>query len=492
MPPNHKFSRYFRIILNALPVAVFCKKPESSVIWANNAAREQLSLCHRNGIVSQKSLQNLPLSAANNRQPSDRVLSPLLQALNNPASQQTRCLYHTQPLMLFSQQVKLPEAFILLSLIPETPAETGKRQTEAEEALAFDKLMSLISAQLINVNVSDLDLHVNEALTTLGEASKTDRCYIFLFDEKQQEMSNHYEWVKPGITSYKNKLQHIPFSRFPYFYQKVMADYTFVINCPQDLPTEASKEKQVFLPRNIQSLLCSALRADNTVIGFIGCDMATHTRQWSRNDLRRLKLTGDMIANAIQNVNYRLSLQHIQQALLLSNQKLQTQVAQDGLTGIANRRHFDEKLQQEIQRSARSQTVLSLVMLDIDLFKAYNDHYGHQSGDLALKQVAHVLKHLARRQGEIAARYGGEEFALILPGTDHQTCLKIAEKARRAIQALQIPHDKSEVSAYLTASIGCYSCIATKNTKASQLIAQADDALYRAKHSGRNNVQINT
>jgi diguanylate cyclase (GGDEF)-like protein len=118
----------------------------------------------------------------------------------------------------------------------------------------------------------------------------------------------------------------------------------------------------------------------------------------------------------------------------------------DGLTGIPNRRHFDEFLAKEWNRAVRSESPLSLIMIDIDHFKPYNDHYGHQKGDLCLQQIASILEEHSRREGDLAARYGGEEFALVLPETTLSNAALNAEKIRTAIEKRAIPHDASEVS----------------------------------------------
>ncbi|WNO59391.1 diguanylate cyclase [Rheinheimera sp. MMS21-TC3] len=171
-----------------------------------------------------------------------------------------------------------------------------------------------------------------------------------------------------------------------------------------------------------------------------------------------------MIANTLQSVAYRQSLHSMQQQLLLANADLQQQAMQDGLTGIANRRRFDQCLQQELQRSARSNTPLSLVMLDIDRFKLYNDYYGHQTGDDALKTLANCLSEVLKRQGDIAARYGGEEFALILPDSSLEDAMNVSKKIQQLLQEAAIEHKHSDVSKLLTVSIGCCSLIADIKT----------------------------
>ena len=128
-------------------------------------------------------------------------------------------------------------------------------------------------------------------------------------------------------------------------------------------------------------------------------------------------------------------------------------------------------------------------MLDIDCFKAYNDFYGHQAGDNALKQVAQLLQQLCRRQGELAARYGGEEFALILPGATAKDCSQIAHQIQQALEKQAIAHEQSSVSKLLTLSIGCHTFTGDTSSDCEQLIAAADKALYQAKTLGRNQIQ---
>lgn len=159
----------------------------------------------------------------------------------------------------------------------------------------------------------------------------------------------------------------------------------------------------------------------------------------------------------------------------------------DALTGIANRRHLEESLDYEWRRAVRSMTPLSLLMVDIDWFKALNDHYGHQYGDDCLRQVASTFADTLKRAGDLAARYGGEEFAVVLPSTELAGAASIAEEIRSRVEQLQIPHEPSEVG-IVTVSVGAATCVPTDSTAAAVLVDLADRALYQAKHSGRNRV----
>jgi diguanylate cyclase (GGDEF)-like protein len=176
-----------------------------------------------------------------------------------------------------------------------------------------------------------------------------------------------------------------------------------------------------------------------------------------------------------------------QQDLEASNSHLQQLLRSDGLTGIANRRHFDQRLSEEFRRAERGAYPLALLMLDIDAFKQYNDTYGHQAGDETLTKVAQTLAIFARRPGDVAARYGGEEFALILPGSSEAHALAVAEEVVLNVFEQGLPHKSSRVSDRITVSIGVASAQPGVSIKdPAELVANADQALYFAKGAGRN------
>jgi diguanylate cyclase (GGDEF)-like protein len=169
-----------------------------------------------------------------------------------------------------------------------------------------------------------------------------------------------------------------------------------------------------------------------------------------------------------------------------ANHELKRLATFDGLTQVANRRHFDEYLQQEWQRMQREQDSLALILCDIDFFKAYNDTYGHQIGDDCLRQVAQALQRSAKRSVDLAARYGGEEFALILPNTDLEGAEQVARDIQLEIQSIAIPHRKSKVGEIITVSMGVATTVPVPFIAPQMLIEAADRALYQAKDEGRN------
>ena len=169
---------------------------------------------------------------------------------------------------------------------------------------------------------------------------------------------------------------------------------------------------------------------------------------------------------------------------------LREQSISDGLTGIANRRHFDQAIEKEQRRAKRSGVPLSMLMIDIDFFKAYNDHYGHQQGDDTLIRVAGALAARLKRPPDLIARYGGEEFAVILPDMDSAGAAGIAETMRRCVAQLAIPHAAAQGEPQVTVSIGVATQAPNNPLEVAELIGAADRALYEAKRGGRNQVAV--
>ena len=172
--------------------------------------------------------------------------------------------------------------------------------------------------------------------------------------------------------------------------------------------------------------------------------------------------------------------------LATANRELEKLSRQDGLTGIANRRYFDSYLLTEARRGAREKAPVSLILSDVDHFKAFNDCYGHQAGDDCLRRVAAALSSAGRRPADLAARYGGEEFAMVLPGTVLDGAVDVAQAVSRVIDGLAIPHERSAVERRVTLSQGIVSLTPEKETSSEDLIQRADQALYLAKQQGRN------
>lgn len=206
-------------------------------------------------------------------------------------------------------------------------------------------------------------------------------------------------------------------------------------------------------------------------------------RQWSQLEVELLSSLAAQLAIAIKQAE-------LYQQLQAANLKLERLATSDELTQLANRRRFDQYLETEWRRQLREQTPLSLILCDIDYFKSYNDTYGHPGGDECLRQVARAIGDAVHRPADLVARYGGEEFAVILPNTKIQGAVQVAERIGFKIAALRLPHAGSQVSQYVTLSLGVASVVPASESGAEILIAASDQALYQAKRLGRDRIQL--
>jgi diguanylate cyclase (GGDEF)-like protein len=242
---------------------------------------------------------------------------------------------------------------------------------------------------------------------------------------------------------------------------------------------------QQALVSNFPSLLSQTLNKAPFALYSTPTDEAAQTRMQQAVAVIPLKVA-NLGRHCLIQINDVSAAVAREKLLLEQALELRSQTFSDGLTGIANRRHFDINIDKEMRRAKRTGTDLSLALIDIDYFKAYNDHYGHQQGDDCLIRVAKALSDAVRRPGDLVARYGGEEFAIIMPETNAMNAAQIMEAIRLRIAALAIEHEHSIVTRHITVSIG----VATRNTdspiEVTELIGQADRALYQAKGNGRN------
>lgn len=194
------------------------------------------------------------------------------------------------------------------------------------------------------------------------------------------------------------------------------------------------------------------------------------------------------VKNHLELKRQRDRLEQLSLELEGKNRQLEILARQDCLTGLANRRFFDEALNAEVKRAIRSGKPLSLILCDIDFFKPYNDHYGHLAGDDCLRIIGALLRRLFQRGGDLPARYGGEEFAVILPNTPADSAMLLSEALCREIKALSIPHACSSVAEVVTISVGVVSSKVSRALDMAWFTGQADAALYCSKKNGRNRV----
>lgn len=199
---------------------------------------------------------------------------------------------------------------------------------------------------------------------------------------------------------------------------------------------------------------------------------------------------GNSLALIIETESQKYELEELKKSLEMLTAKLERLSVIDGLTNIANRRHFDNFLDFSWRCAMRDSQTLSILMIDVDHFKLFNDNYGHQKGDECLKKVAETLGRFGSRAKDLVARYGGEEFAYILANTTKFHLLNMGENIRQAIEDLNIPHGFSAVSDRVTISVGASICIPTRDLTHGLLVQAADQGLYQAKRGGRNSVRF--
>ncbi len=249
----------------------------------------------------------------------------------------------------------------------------------------------------------------------------------------------------------------------------------------EDIETAGLSPCHVDLLRSLQikaNLVVPILQQDN-LWGLLIAHQCLNTRQWQQSEVNLLNQLAGQAAIAIQQSELYHKLQQ-------ANQELQRLASSDGLTQVANRRCFDETLKVEWQRLAREQASLSLIFCDVDCFKLYNDTHGHLAGDDALRHVAKTISQTVKRPADLVARYGGEEFAVILPNTGVEGAIIIAREIQTNVSALQLPHPNSQVSKFITLSLGVATITPDHQLSAATLIAAADQGLYKAKAQGRN------
>jgi len=211
-------------------------------------------------------------------------------------------------------------------------------------------------------------------------------------------------------------------------------------------------------------------------------DIPMFDGRWLR---QRTRLAAD--GSALVVVSDITSMKHSEERLTQLAMKMKGLADTDALTGIANRRVFNEAISEEFARARRAESALSLLLIDVDHFKAYNDTYGHLEGDNCLRMIGEVLRSIAKRPCDLAARFGGEEFAILLPGTDRDGAVRLAKMLRSALHRRAIPHSESSKT-IVTVSIGVANILDRFATPA-ELVAAADRALYAAKKHGRDRIE---
>lgn len=405
----------------------------------------------------------------------DNELSELARAFRSMSSNINRHLAERQTIEteLASHRDQLAE------LVTE-------RTKELNQLLSFQQLIAAISTRFINIPLQDIDQATDMALGEIGRFMQVERCYLISFSDDWLVNTVH-EWCASGIQPTTHTLLGQSMLQRNWAWQQLQRFGLLSLDALADIPASAQQERQELEAHQIQSLFMLRIDHMGRPVGLFGCDMVSGPRRWQSKEQQQARLLGETLANTIIRRQQLQALSSTQQQLRNANADLARMAFSDGLTGIANRRYFDEQLTQYFQQASTEASPLSVLQIDIDYFKQFNDSYGHLAGDQCLRQVAQCIQAQLPEVQDLAARVGGEEFGVLLPGRNSEQARALAENMRNAIWQLAIAHRKSSTGDRVTISIG----VATLNERHDgeyMLMRDADRALYQAKNQGRNQV----
>ena len=338
-----------------------------------------------------------------------------------------------------------------------------------------------------------IDSLLQKLMTIFIENAGAEQGYLLI---PSMEDTEHWMIVaQASVLDQQARLERIPMETASTVCEAVVR---YVIRTRQSLTLDDALQDDAFgndpyvHRQRVRSVLCLPLLAQNQLKAVLYLENNKLTGAFLAGRVEILNMLAAQAAIAIENAqlyeNLERQVAERTRELSEANRRLQQLSDCDGLTGIANRRKFDAVWEVEWQRAARQALPVAIAMIDVDHFKAFNDHYGHQAGDVCLQQVAQALAATAQRSSDLVARYGGEEFVVVLPNLSAQQSLHIAERLRAAVEDLGIAHIGNSAAPVVTISIGVAWRTQGLNDPSSELLAEADALLYQAKNQGRNRV----
>ena len=371
-----------------------------------------------------------------------------------------------------------------------TLADAMNRAREQAEPRA-DELAALNRVALALTNVSDLGLSLSMVARELTQVFKTRGSTITLIDEARQDAHVVAEYfTDPALPSVIGLPVPLETPAWAVLDRERRA---IIIDHPGDDPA-LGDVRQVMRQRGVSQLLVAPLVFRDVLIGNVSVSHEPG-RTFAANEVMLAQTLAGSVAQAVENARLfgaaekaRQEAEAMSRRLEAANQELARLSRTDALTGLANRRHFQEVAGNEWRRAQRTGESIAVLMIDVDLFKAYNDRHGHQKGDECLERTSAALRGALGRAADFLARYGGEEFVAILPGASEDEACRQAERLREHVRALAIPHETSSVAPVVTVSIGCAAMVPQPESSSEMLIAAADAALYDAKRGGRDRV----
>lgn len=363
-------------------------------------------------------------------------------------------------------------------------AEVAQRTGESLYLSGFLHMLSKEAERYLNLHLDCAEFGLEQTLSQTGVLLGLDSLMAVCFADGVLE-EEVYLWhrdgrlVRDGLLSGAREL-------YPLSANELNHQPVFILHDLAEIDPDCG---EAALCRDLQLVQLVALPLDFNAerLGILFIGLSDPLRQLSKLELRLLPMVAGLCSNVLAHHRQQLALQLAKNALLEANAQLAQQASHDALTGIANRRAFDERITQEMRRAMRNHQPLLLVILDIDFFKQYNDYFGHGAGDVALKQIAGVLAEFTERAGDCAARIGGEEFALLLPDTDLIKGRQLAEELRLKVISLGISQGDGLP---LTISQGLAVFRGKEEVSMADFLHAADQALYQAKRNGRNQLQL--
>lgn len=384
------------------------------------------------------------------------------------------------------------EAYFRLSQeLDEKAKLIEKNNEDLDKAYQSAKAISKIGRSLtVQTNLEEIYDLVYQNVTVLMESSTFG---IGIFDHERDAIEYKYLIVDgERVENY-----FIPLSNHNSLAVKCYINSEkFYFNKRDDIEQYLNSNINVRVGQLMESIMFVPLTIEDKCIGIITVQNREQDIYTSQS-LETLETLSAYLAIAIRNAQKSEALKNeiekrevVQQELKKLNKELSDLSEIDGLTGIANRRHFDEFFEHEFRHAIRYKTPISLMMLDIDYFKEYNDHYGHLNGDKIIIKIAEIIKKHAKRSNDLAVRFGGDEYIVLLSDATEEFCNNIAFNIQEELKQLNLIHDFSSVAPRITLSIGIASIVPERETLSNTLLEYADNALYQSKENGRNRISI--
>jgi diguanylate cyclase (GGDEF)-like protein len=373
-----------------------------------------------------------------------------------------------------------------------TSERTRSHRKVSEQSELLD-LQSLLKANQLLAEEIHLESLLRKMMGVLLENAGAEQGAIILVDGDElvvEVMGKMVKGLQIGYTRVDKPLAEVCDSDYPLLPDAIIrhvqrSHETLLLNCPAD--DERFSRSRYLENQQPKSVLCLPILSQGKLVALVYLENNLLENAFTVRQKKTLELLSSQMAISLVNAHLY---DNLEEKVLQRTEQLRQMSMRDGLTGIANRRCFDERLDSEWRRCVRHGQPMSLLMVDIDHFKEYNDHYGHVDGDACIKAVASALAHSANRAGDFVARYGGEEFAILLSETDGEVAEQVAQACLKAVAQLQRPHHTSQCSNVVSISLGVCCVVASQYMTAEQLVKQADQALYQAKQGGRNRYNV--